>query len=88
MSIAPLDEMTPSEVREYVEALEYKVRELTQKTDNRKKLSAGEVNLMRRMWVDGDRTQTELADIFAINRATVSRIVRGEYFAELRMSKS
>lgn len=84
MSIAPLETMTFSDIVEYVDNLEYEVKELRQKTDNRKKLSVGEVNLMRRMWNDGGRTQVELADIFAINRATVSRIVRGEYYASAR----
>ena len=84
MAIAPLHVMTHSEITEYVESLEYQIKEMTQKLNNSKKLSAGEVNLMRRMWNDGGRTQRELADIFAVNRATVSRIVRGEYYASVR----
>lgn len=84
MTVAPLDEMTPAEVREYVEALEHKVKELTQKTDNTKKLTPGEVNLMRRMHGDRSMTTRELADIFAVNKGTVSRILRGEYYAEVR----
>jgi DNA-binding MarR family transcriptional regulator len=48
------------------------------KNDNRKKLGAPEVASIRRLY-DMGWTQSELADAFAVNPATISRTVRGIY---------
>ncbi|MBM7771937.1 DNA-binding MarR family transcriptional regulator [Actinokineospora baliensis] len=48
------------------------------KVDNRKKLSVAEVARIRRFSKEG-RSQAWIADRFDLNRATVSRIVRGIY---------
>lgn len=48
-------------------------------TSNRKKLSPGDVREIRTRHRRGE-TQSSIADDFSINPATVSRIVRGEYY--------
>lgn len=73
-----LSGLTFGEIYEYVGALEGQVRTLTKKTDNRKKFSRRDVEMMKRLSQDG-RTHAEIADIFDCNRATVSRNVRGIY---------
>lgn len=80
MPLAPVETMTELERIEYIEHLEREVRLLTAKTNNTKRLEMWEVRLMRRMYEDGS-TQRQLADIFDVNRGTVSRIVRGVYYA-------
>ena len=52
--------------------------------DNRKKLSRQEVRALRRDWDTGYFTQAEIAADYGINRATVSRIVRGIYHPRVR----
>lgn len=51
--------------------------------DNSKKLSADDVRRMRRDAASG-LSQRELADIYEVHPATVSRIVRGQYHANVR----
>jgi len=66
--------------------LELRIRELEvenrrlKSPTNRKRLAKREVALMREMHRNGVR-QVELARSFDVNRATVSRIVRGLYHA-------
>lgn len=52
--------------------------------DNRKKLRPSDVRSLRRDWDSGSFTQTELASDYQVNRATVSRIVRGIYHPRVR----
>jgi DNA-binding MarR family transcriptional regulator len=47
--------------------------------NNRKKLSVREVKEIRNLSRASDMTQSEIADVFAVNPATVSRILRGIY---------
>lgn len=61
-----------------------KARMMRAVNDNRKKLSKQEVRGIRRDWDTGFFTQSELAADYGINRATVSRIVRGIYHARVR----
>lgn len=49
------------------------------KRANAKKLTRQEVSMIRRMNRDG-LSQREIADIYEVNPATISRIVRGIYF--------
>lgn len=49
------------------------------RSSNRKKLTDKDVRHLRAMHRNGD-TQSEIADFYSLNPATVSRIVRGEYF--------
>ncbi|CRY79826.1 hypothetical protein SAMN05421776_11734 [Nocardia farcinica] len=55
---------------------------LKAKTDNRKKLSKRDVALIRRFAKTAGVTHQELADSFEVNRATISRIISGEYHKE------
>ena len=68
---------------EYLEAriaeLEAENAWLSAKLDNTKKLSPRDVRRMREMYRNGGYTQAELADIFDVNPATVSRTVRNIY---------
>ena len=50
---------------------------------NAKKLSAKDVNRLRGMYRNGS-TQAELAQVFDLNPATVSRTVRGLYHRNTR----
>lgn len=66
--------------------LELRIRELEDENRrlkagplNQKKLSDREVALLREMYRTGECNQADLARSFDINRATVSRIVRGIY---------
>ncbi|WP_030095330.1 helix-turn-helix domain-containing protein [Mycobacteroides chelonae] len=52
------------------------------KPNNRKKLTVGEVNFIRLMYRNRGFNQREIADIYDINPATVSRIVRRIYHKE------
>lgn len=83
MALVDLSAMTIQETHEYVEFLENEVKDLRRKTDNRKKLTGREVDMIKRLWDDGNgvRTQAELAEIFNVNPATISRTVRGIYHA-------
>lgn len=69
------------EVKTYAAGLEDAVTELKGKTDNRKKLRPFEVSQMRRLYAKGSGgvTQRELAELYQVNPATVSRTVRGIY---------
>lgn len=49
------------------------------RSENRKKLSPGQVRTLRMRYRAGS-SQAELSELFGINPATVSRIVRGIYF--------
>ena len=56
-----------------------KVRILQKKlTDNRKKLDPREVELIRQMYRSG-MSQKDIADIYDVNPATISRTVRNIY---------
>lgn len=67
------------ELHERIAELEAENAELLAKLDNSKKLSYRDVQRMKAMYREGGYTQAELADIFDINPATVSRTVRGIY---------
>jgi|HigsolmetaAR201D_1030396.scaffolds.fasta_scaffold177436_1 helix-turn-helix, Psq domain. len=69
------------ELQQYVVFLEDRVEQLENKTDNRKKLRPFEVRQIRALWKTGQVTQAELADQYNVNPATISRIVRGIYYA-------
>ena len=47
--------------------------------NNRKKLSQREVTEIRHLARASDMTQHDIADVFAVNPATISRILRGIY---------
>lgn len=66
-------------LHERIAELEAENAWLSAKLDNTKKLSHRDVTRMRAMYREGDYTQSELADIFDVNPATVSRTVRGIY---------
>lgn len=67
------------EVKKKLAETEAKVEILEAKTDNAKKLRPFEVAQIRKLWDSGSMTQREIADIYCINPATVSRTVRGIY---------
>jgi DNA-binding MarR family transcriptional regulator len=50
-----------------------------QEPNNQKKLTDREVKEIRNLARTSDLTQREIADCYAVNPATVSRIVRGVY---------
>lgn len=52
--------------------------------DNSKKLTPGDVRRLREEYRTTGMTQRELAEIWDLNRATVSRIVRGIYHPRVR----
>ncbi|ATL72368.1 hypothetical protein CRH09_35765 [Nocardia terpenica] len=52
---------------------------LKAKTDNRKKLSPWDVQLIRRFWSTAGLTHQDLAEMFEVNRSTISRILNGTY---------
>jgi DNA-binding MarR family transcriptional regulator len=52
---------------------------LLQEPTNQKKLTDREVKEIRNLARTSDLTQREIADCYAVNPATVSRIVRGVY---------
>lgn len=82
MALAPLNTMTPDELKEYVEALEGENQELRAKTDNRRKLSPQEVRLIRRL-AEEDKSNTEIAEIFDVNPETVRRTVLRAYHKDV-----
>ncbi|MFE2997957.1 helix-turn-helix domain-containing protein [Nocardia sp. NPDC059246] len=61
--------------------LDAEVNTLKRKTDNRKKLSPREVELIRRLASQGFSHRT-LADSFDVNKSTVSRTVNNTYHKE------
>lgn len=61
-----------------VRSLQKEIRELRSKLDNRKKLTPVEVAHIRELHRNG-YSQREIAEIFDINPATVSRTVRRIY---------
>ncbi|RYH53153.1 MAG: helix-turn-helix domain-containing protein [Alcaligenaceae bacterium] len=78
--------MTYQELLDVNEHLTKTVRDLTAqiryaqaKADNRKKLTAVEVAEIRRMYRNTGFSQREIADIYDVNPATISRTVRGIY---------
>lgn len=64
--------------RDEVDRLNAVVAELTRKNDNRKKLTPGEVTIIRGM-VRSGYSQREVAAIFDVSSPTVSRLIRGIY---------
>lgn len=84
MSIA-LSEGAQKIIGELAAILEEKERTISQlkaKGDNRKKLSPIEARRIRSMHSTGNYSQRELADSFDVNPVTVSRIIRGSYYAD------
>lgn len=77
-----LEKMTLREIIAYVRDLEAENKELRRKTDNSKKLDARDVQKIRQLYASGNWKQKELADAFNVNDATISRIVRGIYYAD------
>ncbi|QIS16443.1 hypothetical protein [Nocardia arthritidis] len=61
-----------------ISELERENTELRRKTDNRKKLSAREVELIRRLGGQG-YPHRMLAESFDVNKATISRTINGTY---------
>ncbi len=53
--------------------------DVLQEPNNQKKLTDREVKEIRNLARTSDLTQREIADCYAVNPATVSRIVRGVY---------
>ena len=78
---AKLDQMTLHEIVAYVRDLEKENQELREKTDNSKKLDPRDAKRIRELYDSGNWSQWELARAFAVNPATISRIVRGVYYA-------
>jgi len=71
---------TLEDLAEENQKLKAENRELRQKLgQNRKRLTPREVADLRRLYRTTGMNQTELAAVFDINPATVSRIVRGIY---------
>ena len=48
-------------------------------TDNRPKLSARDVELIRRLKRNANASNQELAEAFGVNRATITRTINGTY---------
>ncbi|RJQ79939.1 helix-turn-helix domain-containing protein [Pseudonocardiaceae bacterium YIM PH 21723] len=76
-----------------IAALQRRIAELTEEnrrlrsaTANRRKLTASEVKSIRVLHRTGRFTQRHIADIYAVNPATVSRIVRDLYWPQPRAS--
>lgn len=80
MALAPVKDMTVSELIEYIEKLEKENRELRRKTDNRRKLDERDAARIRRLHASGNWTQADIAEMFNVNDGTISRIVRGIYY--------
>ena len=74
------------ELKDEVEALKAKIASylpyVKQGADNRPKLTKAEVENIRALRRSG-YSQREIAEIYDINPATVSRIVRGQYYKTL-----
>lgn len=69
-----------SELESEVVELRREVDRLRKRHNNQKKLSPREAERMREKYRTGKFTQAQLADMFDVNDATVSRIVRGIYY--------
>jgi len=82
MPIAPVETMTLDEIYEYIETLERENKVLRRKTDNSRRLDIKDARRIRQMYAGGRWKQRELADVFDVNKGTISRIVRGEYYPE------
>lgn len=82
MAMVDLESMTLGEIEDYVETLEQEIKDLRKKTDNRKKLDQRDAQRIRRLYETRDLTQQDLAEMFDVNDATISRIVRGKYYPE------
>lgn len=64
-------------------ALSVEVQRIPSRVDNSPKLAPSDVRRMRQEHRRG-LSQRELADVYDVNPATVSRIVRGKYHADVR----
>lgn len=69
-----------SELESEVVELRREIDRLRKGRNNQKKLSPREAERMREKYRTGKFTQAQLADMFDVNDATVSRIVRGIYY--------
>ena len=69
-----------SELESEVVELRREIARLRNKRNNQKKLSPREAERIREKYRTGKFTQAQLADMFDVNNATVSRIVRGIYY--------
>lgn len=68
------------ELEDEVVELRREIDRLRKGHSNQKKLSPREAKRMREKYQTGKFTQAQLADMFDVNAATVSRIVRGIYY--------
>lgn len=66
-----------------IEELEEENRELRAKLDNRPKLSPRDVEMVRRLGATTGLSHQELADIFGVNRATISRTLNHTYHKDV-----
>lgn len=64
-------------------ALSLEVQRIPSRVDNAPKLSRDDVRRIREDRRNG-LSQRELADLYNVNPATISRIVRGQYHASVR----
>lgn len=80
MALAPVQDMTVSELIEYIEKLENENLDLRKKTDNRRKLDERDAARIRKLHSENNWTQAELAEAFNVNDGTISRIIRGIYY--------
>lgn len=69
-----------SELESEVVELRREIARLRNRNNNQKKLSPREAERIREKYRTGKFTQAQLADMFDVNDATVSRIVRGIYY--------
>src|SRR5690606_41381778 len=69
-----------SELEAEVVELRPEIDPLRKGRNNQKKLSPREAKRIREKYQTGQFTQAQLADMFDVNDATVSRIVRGIYY--------
>lgn len=83
MAMVDLESMTLGEIEDYVESLESEIKTLRKKTDNTKKLDLRDAQRIRRLYETRDLTQQDLAEMFDVNDATISRIVRNKYYPEV-----
>lgn len=83
--LAGENERLTTEVSWYEEAYDFLVDELIglrRATNNAKKLSDRQVYTIRRFYEIGKYNQAELAGLFEVNPATISRIIRDVYHAQ------
>lgn len=64
--------------------LSVEVQRIPSRVDNSPKLTSADVRRMRDEYRRTSMSQRELADVYDVNPATVSRIVRGKYHADVR----